>query len=146
YQTHGRRVVLSTKAVIYNVNRSTTLRMFLARHSRWLKINAVLHLPGFLIRAIMNPVFWVLLLVLSSISKHNWLIFATLAIASKVLLDYFFLSKIRGEPMKRRFVLLSPLKDLLLAFVSIHAVFSRQIVWRGKKMVLGPGTRLKCTS
>jgi ceramide glucosyltransferase len=146
YQTHGRPVVLSTEALIYNVNCLTTLRMFLARHSRWLKINAVLHPAGFLVRAITNPVFWAALLILCSTSKRNWLIFAGLAIAGKVLLDYFFLSRIRGESMKLRFLLLSPLKDLLMALVSIHAIFSRQIVWRGKKLKLGAGTRLKCIS
>jgi ceramide glucosyltransferase len=48
-----------------------------------------------------------------------------------------------GAPLRARHVLLTPLRDFLLVYVWAAGFWSRTITWRGKRLVVGRGSKLK---
>lgn len=142
FQRAGKKVVLSA-APVENVNQSFGIDRFLARHSRWLKMRAAIHVGGFLADLGSNPVS---LLVIATLLSGFDLVFVAMLAASipvKLALDAFYIRAIRGHSMPIRYLVLAPIKDLLLGGTWFYAIFSRSVRWRGVKLRFGKDSRLR---
>lgn len=141
YHQNGRKLVLSTTTV-HNVNRRSSVQRFAARHSRWLKMRAVINRPSFVADLLLNPSFFALLTATAS----GWSPIGTRIAVGIVLLkvagDAFLMQLTRGWSLPWRYWLASPAKDLLMVGVWLHAAFSRTVVWRGVRYNFGAQSRL----
>lgn len=142
YQENGKKVVLSTTP-IENINEEIDADRFLARHSRWLKMRAVIHIGSFILDLFANPIAWSALAVLFSGFAPITLAILALTIALKLGVDSAMLRISRGEGLPLRFLLLAPLKDLLIFGTWFYAAFSRSVVWRGRKLRFGKDSELR---
>jgi ceramide glucosyltransferase len=141
FETSGRRVVLSTEP-IQNVNVHTPVTRFLDRHSRWLKMRAVVSVSGFVADVGSNPtVFALLAMILGGFDPRLVGVFMAVS-GYKLFGDARMLERMRGTPMKLSYSLLAPARDVLLAGVWLHAMFSRSIEWRGEHFLLTRGSVL----
>ncbi len=137
----GHQVLLSNTTV-RNVNRRIGLDRFVARHARWLKMRAVLHPLSFVADLAANPVaLATAALVADAFSTTAWLLWTPLVLG-KVLSDAHLARRTRAEPLPWRYLLLVPLKDLLMVAVWFHAAFSRTVIWRGQRLRFGRGSVL----
>jgi ceramide glucosyltransferase len=144
FQAKGMKVILSS-TVAQNVNEHVSVDKFMSRHARWLKMRSVIHVPAFIADALANPAPWATLaLVLGLRAGEPWIAGAAFGVLlGKVALDAVALRLSRGSMMGLRAVLLGPLKDLLLFSVWPYAAISRSIEWRGTKLRMGWGTKLR---
>lgn len=144
FQAAGMKVILSS-TVAQNVNQDVSVDRFMSRHARWLKMRSLLHVPAFIADALANPPPWALLAIgLAAWSATPWIAAAALGVVlGKVGLDALALRLSRGSAMGPRAILLGPLKDLLLFSVWPYAAISRSIEWRGTKLRMGWGTKLR---
>lgn len=141
YAAHGKRVVLSTSAVL-NVNVQTSLQRFLARHSRWLKMRAVVSVGGFVADLLSNPLPFALAAWLAS-GLDPRLLAALLALyAYKCWWDRRMLLRFRCRGIGWHQLWATPARDLLMAAIWCYALFSRSTQWRGRRLRLGPGSVL----
>ncbi len=145
YGRAGKKIVLSATR-IENVNRTTRLAQFLARHSRWLKMRAVLHVPGFIADLFANPIALAIAAAIAWGFAPPALALLGVAIALKVLGDAWLVRIVRGHPMKLAHLALVPVKDLLMLGVFVHAAFSRTVVWRGRTLRFGKDSVLVATT
>ncbi|MEM9069817.1 MAG: glycosyltransferase [Myxococcota bacterium] len=140
YKAAGKTVLLSSTTV-QNVNVDCGADRFFARHSRWLKMRITLHLPGFCADLLSNPIGLSAIAVV--VSGFDWRV--ALAAAGvwtvKTLADQLALRFTRA-PFPLRYVWLSLVKDLALVPLWVFAIFSRTVVWRGRKLRFGKDTRL----
>ena len=140
YKALGKKVLLSPTPV-YNVNADCGVERFVGRHGRWLKMRVTLHLPGFIADLLSNSVALALLGVIAS-GFEPTVAAAALALAlAKGVADQVAVRLVRA-PMRWRYALLSPVKDLLLLPLWINAVFGRTVVWRGRRLRFGKETQL----
>ncbi len=140
YKALGKKVLLSPTPV-YNVNADCGVERFVGRHGRWLKMRVTLHLPGFVADLLSNPVALSFLGVIASGFEPSVMLAAVAVVVAKGLADQVALRLVRA-PMKWRYALLSPVKDLLLLPLWVNAVFGRTVVWRGRRLRFGKETRL----
>jgi ceramide glucosyltransferase len=142
FELAGRKVILST-TVAENVNTDPSIERFMARHARWLKMRAVIHVPAFIADLLANPVgLSVFALALSGFDSRIASMALPLVLA-KLVLDLWVVRRTRGEPMPMRYLWVAPLKDLLLFAVWPYAAISRSIEWRGVRLRLGWKSRLR---
>ncbi len=140
YKALGKKVLLSPTPV-FNVNSDCGVERFVGRHGRWLKMRVTLHLPGFIADLLSNPVALSILGVVASGFEVSVMGAAAAVIVAKGVADQVALRLVR-TPMKWRYALLSPVKDLLLLPLWVNAVFGRTVVWRGRRLRFGKETRL----
>ena len=141
FETAGRRVILST-TVAENVNISPPIERFVARHARWLKMRAVIHVPAFIADLLANPVgLSVFAIALSALAGTGFdpmiALCALPLVLAKLALDVWVVRRTRGEAMPLRYLWVGPLKDVLLFAVWPYAALSRSIEWRGVRLRLG---------
>ncbi len=146
-QRAGKRVILSSTTA-ENVNVDGTVDRFFARHTRWLKMRAVIHPPAFVAELFANPVgLAVLAMVLSALDPAGLDLIvvagALTVVATKVWADSFVIARTRGAPMSWRHLMVAPLKDLLLFAILPYAAVSRSVEWRGARLRMGWGTLLR---
>lgn len=142
FQRAGKKAVLST-TIAENVNVDSTVEHFIARHARWLKMRAVIHVPGFIADLFANPVGLALLAFLTSLADWRFGL-ALLAIAVvKSFGDAFLVKRTRGVPLAFAHRFYTPLRDVLMMAIWPYAMFSRSIEWRGTRLRLGWNTRLR---
>jgi ceramide glucosyltransferase len=141
-QKAGRKVILSATTA-ENVNVDITVDRFFARHTRWLKMRAVIHPPAFLADLFANPVGLATTAVVTSGFDPRVLAAALVAVALKMATDRFVIGRTRGVAMAWRHLLAAPLKDLLLLAIFPYAAVSRSIEWRGVRLRMGWGTVLR---
>lgn len=143
YRAAGMKVMLSERTVVQNVNQDATVERFLARHSRWLKMRAVIHVGSFVADIFANPILWAVVLMLAS--GFAWwtlgLLFAVMGV--KVAGDALLMRLTRGYGMPWYYLALAPLKDLVMAGVWVYAVFSRSVTWRGVNLRFGKHSELR---
>jgi ceramide glucosyltransferase len=141
YAKHGKRVFLSMDTVV-NVNRRTPIRQFLGRHSRWLKMRAVVSLPGFLADLGTNPVALTTLAWFASglDARLLWALFGVYVY--KCSADTLLLHRFRGRGLGLSQFWATPARDLSLAVVWLYASVSRSTQWRGRRLRLGRGSVL----
>lgn len=140
YKALGRKVVLSPTPV-WNVNIDCGPDRFLMRHSRWLKMRITLHLPGFFADLGSNPVALAALAIVTSAFDPFVSAAGGLLVVSKALLDRLAIRMTR-EPVAWRYAWLSVVKDLMLLPLWVNAIFSRTVVWRGRRLRFGKNTQL----
>lgn len=141
-QNSGRKVLLSTN-ILENVNRDIPADRFVARHSRWLKMRAVIHFGSFVADLFANPVAWSLLAMFAS-GFESWtvILFASMVVA-KVSAESFYLHRLRGHGIPFTSLWISPLKDLVMFAIWPYCLVSRSVVWRGRKLRFGVESRLR---
>ncbi len=142
FQKAGKRVLLSTTTA-ENVNIDAPVEHFVSRHARWLKMRAVVHIPGFVIDLFANPTGLALLAFLTS--GFDWrfgLILASVTVI-KSIGDAFLVERTRGVPLSTKHRFLTPLRDVLMMAIWPYAAFSRSVEWRGAPLRLGWGSRLR---
>jgi ceramide glucosyltransferase len=128
---------------VENVNERIPVERFLERHSRWLKMRAVIHLGGFLGDLGANPVaLGAFAMIASGFDPRFVAAFAGLA-TLKATADATVIRMLRPEPMRVRHLVLAPFKDLLMGSVWFYSMFSRSVDWRGKKLRFGKDSRLR---
>jgi ceramide glucosyltransferase len=142
YQGSGKKVLLSTTTV-ENVNHDTPVDRFLSRHSRWLKMRAVIHFGSFVADLFANPVAWCVGVVIASRFEPWALALLVAAFGCKLVTDAYFMRVFRPAPMALGHLLLSPFKDLAMPFVWVYCLFSRSVTWRGRKLRFGARSRLR---
>lgn len=142
YQAAGKRLVLS-RTTADNINIDIPFSRFTARHTRWLQMRAVIHMPAFIADVFANFTVAMTFAVIAAGFEWRWLLaWVALAIV-KIAGDGYMLKRIRGEALAMPYALLPPLKDLVLAFVWLKAGFSRRIDWRGTKLKLMKDSRVE---
>ncbi|MCA9602516.1 MAG: glycosyltransferase, partial [Myxococcales bacterium] len=145
YREHGYKVVLSPVTVT-NVNEEISVERFLARHSRWLKLRAVIHWVGFVADLLSNPVALTFFAWVASGFQTG---FGTLLLATaafKTVLDSYYVHLFRGTPVRASLLVFAPIKDILMGLVWCYAVFSRSVRWRGRKLRFGKDSVLYADS
>jgi ceramide glucosyltransferase len=142
FQKAGKTVLLSTTTA-ENVNFDSSVEHFISRHARWLKMRAVIHIPGFVGDLIANSTGLSLLAFFASgldVRFAAWLLtHATL----KAIGDAYLVGRTRGVPLAWKHRLVAPLRDILMVAVWPYAAISRSIEWRGVRLRLGWNTRLR---
>ncbi|HEX3869757.1 MAG TPA: glycosyltransferase [Pirellulales bacterium] len=135
----GWRCVLSHTPV-QAVHVDWSLRALLSRHLRHSSMRFRLSPWTYPIEAVTNltligtlPVF---------LSGWTGLVVFAAAAGIKTLLDAVVLYSARGSWPKARYLLLLPIKDLLMAGVWLAGIFNSQVHWRGVSYRIGMGTRL----
>lgn len=136
FETAGHRVILST-TVAENVNIDPSIERFMARHARWLKMRAVIHVPAFIADLLANPVGLSVFAICISGLDPQIALMALPLVLTKLALDLWVVRRTRGEAMPLRYLWVAPLKDILLFAVWPYAAVSRSIEWRGVKLRLG---------
>lgn len=142
FELARRKVILST-TVAENVNLDPTVDRFMARHARWLKMRAVIHVPAFIADLVANPVGLSVLAVVLSGFDPRFALAALALTATKLALDLWVIRRTRGHAMPLRYAWIGPLKDVLLFAVWPYAALSRSVEWRGAKLRLGWGSALR---
>ncbi|MDD9932346.1 MAG: glycosyltransferase [Myxococcales bacterium] len=138
YAEAGKRVVLSAHTV-ENVNVNTPVEAFVARHSRWLKMRAVLSLPGTLADLGANPLPFIL--AASILDARLWLLCIAVWL-HKSYWDAALLRRLRGDSLGLTHLWAGPVRDVMLALICFYSLVSRSTEWRGKRFLLGPGSTL----
>ncbi len=141
YIEQGRKVVLSATP-IRNVNVDMPLERSLARHARWLKMRAVIHLPAFIADFFLNPVALTVLAWLGSGLDSAVAAIVLGVVAAKMALDAMMVRLVRGVPMRLSHLMWAPLKDCLMFAVWVYAIFSRSVEWRGIRFRMGADSLL----
>jgi ceramide glucosyltransferase len=141
YERAGKRVVLSTETVA-NVNTRTSLRQFFARHSRWLKMRAVVSAPGYVADLFSNPLPIALTALVASGLDARVLALTFAVYAYKCAWDARLLQRLRGHGLGVAQLWATPARDLALAAIWVYALFSRTTDWRGRRLRLGPDSLL----
>lgn len=136
YQEAGMRAIMSPITVT-NINRDIPVERFLSRHSRWLKMRAVVHAGGFLADLFANPVALVFFAFCVSGFDNNIGLLLLAASALKMYADASTIHLFRADPMPLGYLAWAPIKDIVMGFVWIYAAFSRSVRWRGRKLVFG---------
>ncbi|MFO0696707.1 MAG: glycosyltransferase [Polyangiales bacterium] len=137
----GKKVVLSATPV-YNLNVKATFQRFFERHSRWLKMRAVIHTPAFLADLLESPTPLLVLAFVASgfeLRMAEWLAVAVLA---KAGLDAISIRLVRGHAMELRHLVVSPLRDLFIFGIWFYAAFARTVTWRGVRLRMGHDSTL----
>jgi ceramide glucosyltransferase len=140
YERAGKRVVLSSLPVD-NVNIAGSIGRFAARHTRWLQMRVVVHVPGFLADLFSNAALFVFLAALCSGELRLWLAYAVVAVY-KAGVDALLLARVRGHALPTRYLAALALRDLLQPLLWLSALVSRTTEWRGKRFRLARGSRL----
>jgi ceramide glucosyltransferase len=141
YAEQGKKVVLSATP-IRNVNVDMPVERSLSRHARWLKMRAVIHIPGFIVEPFANPVALTLLAWISSGFDRELAVVLAALLVAKMGLESLAVRAIRGTPVAMRHLVFAPLKDVLMLGVWVYAMFSRSIEWRGIRFRIGPDSQL----
>jgi ceramide glucosyltransferase len=140
YERAGKRVTLSSLTVD-NVNVAGSVQRFAARHTRWLQMRVVVHVPGFLADLLSNASLFALLAALGSGELRLWIVYALVALY-KGCVDAWLLAHIRGHALPARYLGALALRDLLQPVLWLRALVSRTTEWRGTRFRLARGSRL----
>lgn len=150
FEEAGYRVVTSPH-VVETVNESWPVRRFLNRHVRWLQIRRRLQPLYFFGEPFLNPVFWLIALMIWSalagsgaygLEASTVLAVCAAGILMKTALDAALVRHLRGRAVSKRDLLWIPIKDLVIAGAWLVAAFRRRVWWRGNHLWIGPGTML----
>ncbi len=141
FEKAGETVVLS-RTTVENINVDCGVEQFASRHSRWLKMRATLHVPGFIADLLGNPVGLAVIATLVSGLDRQVVLAALIVSALKLVAEASAIDLMR-RPMLLRHALLAPLKDIALVPLWVYASFSRTVVWRGVRLRFGADTQLE---
>jgi ceramide glucosyltransferase len=137
----GWRTVVSGRP-IDNVLGPLSVREFLARHLRWARIRRRVAPAGFAAELLLSPTFIAALALLADPSPATLALLAAVA-ATRAALD----AAAEGAAGTRRplaaYLLLSPLKDVLVGGAWVVPFLDATVTWRGHRFRVGRRTRLE---
>lgn len=125
---------------VQNVNIDWSLRQLVERHARWARIRIRLVPWSYPLEIFGNPVVLALLATLFGQVDGPGLLAGT--VAAKIALDAAASLGVRGALPPRLWILLSPVKDLLLFAVWFVPFVDSEVSWRGNTLRITKGTRL----
>jgi ceramide glucosyltransferase len=140
YLRAGKRVALSGLAVD-NINTTTSLRRFADRHTRWLQMRVVVHVPGFFADLFSNAALFALMAAVCSGELRHWLMYFAV-VAYKISVDAWLLTQVRGAALPLAYLPAFALRDLLQPLIWLSALVSRTTEWRGQRFKLTRGSHL----
>lgn len=133
----NKKVVLSSYT-IKNINEYWSLKRFLNRHTRWAKIRWRIAGIKYFSEPFCNPVFISSLIpLIEGFSKASIIVFVVVA-ALKIFIDSYISRLIKSSDMFS--VILSPLKDLINAFIWFIPFLSCKVNWRDNIYFIGKNT------
>jgi ceramide glucosyltransferase len=145
YERAGFRVVTSPH-VVFNFNQGWELSRFVNRHMRWGQMRRRTNVPVYLVEPLSNPIALFTLALLAAligdVLTPALLALAVAGVAVRLLADWRLLLRLRVDRPRLTFVLRGIPKDLLVFGLWFAAGFRRTIEWRGRRFVIGAGTRL----
>lgn len=140
----GRTVVISA-APVDRVAVRGGVRAFTRRYTRWNAMRRTIAGPAYALEILANPTLLAATLVGVTLAgggpERPTIVMAGIAVAIKMALDAGS-QLLLGAALKPRHVLLTPVRDLLLAYAWAAGYWSRSVSWRGTKVTLGRGSRL----
>lgn len=147
FQRAGKHVILSSN-VAENVNQEIPVDRFMSRHARWLKMRSLLHVPAFVADLFANPVglgtvACVLGFLVEGGPDLRLFAGAGALVLLKLSLDFLTMRVSRGQAFPLRYAWIPPVKDLLLFAIWPYSAISRSVEWRGTKLRLSWGTKLR---
>lgn len=141
-QNSGRKVLLSNHTLA-NVNRDIPVERFFSRHSRWLKMRAVIHFGSFIADLFANPVAWAFAAMLASGFADTTVALFIGLVLFRAVGDTFLMYRLRGHGMPLHLLWVGPFKDLAMAAIWPYCAVSRSVEWRGRKLRFGHESRLR---
>ncbi len=141
----GHRVALSSH-VVRTINAGWGLSRFVSRHLRWGQLRRWISPVAYCFEPLLNPVPPALAMVALEAWHGSLSILSSIAIvgvAGKLLSDAVLSARLRGRWPDPLDVLLVPAKDVLVAALWGLAWVKRDVDWRGNRVRIGPGSRLR---
>lgn len=142
YEKAGKKVILSGTPA-ENVNVDASIARFMGRHSRWLKMRAVIDLRGFVGDFFANSVSFAFLAMCVSLFDPRFVIAFGSVVVAKMALDALMVRRTRGHAMSLAHLWVAPFKDLLMGGIWFYATLSRSVEWRGVKLHLEAMSHLR---
>lgn len=142
YEKAGKVVILSGTPA-ENVNSHASIARFMGRHSRWLKMRAVIDLRGFFGDFFANSVSFAFLAMCVSGFRAFFIASFFAVVLAKLCLDAAMVSRTRGHGMSLSHLWVAPFKDLLMGGIWFYATLSRSVEWRGVKLHLEAMSHLR---
>lgn len=134
---HGGYRVLVAPTVLESVNGTTTVRGFLSRQLRWSMLRIRLMPLAFLLEPLTSPVA-MLPFALYVLGPIGWAWAAALLLIRDAA-QWWWLRGPRGVYLA---VFLGGARDLAMLGVWVATPFMKHVVWRGRRVRLGTGTRV----
>lgn len=141
----GHRVALSPH-VVRTINAGWGLSRFVSRHLRWGQLRRWISPVAYCFEPLLNPVPPALAIV----AMEWWAgeagvlaSFAASSVAFKLASDAWLSQRLRGRWPDMLDLLLVPAKDVLVAALWGLAWIKRDVNWRGNRVRIGPGSRLR---
>ncbi len=140
YARSGRKVVVS-RHVVMNVNTTRTASEFFERHVRWLQMRILVRPDGWLADLGGDPPFWAALAAFASGGQLLRVSLLAGIWTVKVAVDRKTTVRLRGYPIRpcAAFVV----RDIALPAAAMVALFKRTIDWRGNRLYISRGSRLR---
>jgi ceramide glucosyltransferase len=137
----GKRVVLARTPVV-NVNERRGLADFYGRYARWSVMQRkAVGTPLYLAQGLLNPVLFAAAGLLISPTARTLAVAAGL-VAAKVIVDGANGRVLRSGGFGLAELALIPAKDLLFAVAWLRGLVRDEVVWRGTRLRVLPGTHL----
>lgn len=142
----GHRVALSPH-VVRTINGGWGLSRFIGRHLRWGQLRRWISPTAYCFEPLLNPVpFAAAVVAIAWWGGESGGALSSLAMASigfKLASDAMLCRRLRGRWPDPLDLALVPAKDLLVAALWGIAWWHREVNWRGNRMRIGPGSRLR---
>ena len=147
FERAGFRVAVSP-FVVFNFNQSWPVSRFVNRHLRWGQMRRRTSLLAYLLEPLFNPNALFTVAVLLAFGSGGGtaralLPWASAGVSMRLLADWRLLRRMRPCAPRLSFVLLGVPKDLLVLGLWLAAGFRRTVDWRGRRFIIGAGTRLE---
>jgi ceramide glucosyltransferase len=126
---------------VANVQRTKSFLHFWRRHTRWAMIRYRVVSPGVYLEPLLNPTVFALAYLASAWHQPA----AWFLAAASMLLSMVYTSALVSlcrQPMPLRWLLLTPVRDVLLFAAWVAGRFIDTVDWRGHVLTVGPETRL----
>jgi ceramide glucosyltransferase len=137
----GKRVIVARQPIM-NVTCRRSVLAFMQRYTRWSIMQRKIAGNGlYSAQLAHHPLPLALGAFLIDPDRHA-LAALLMCGASKIALDCYAYSRMRGAPAGARHMLAIPLKDLLLLGVWTAGLLKAEVQWRGTRMVVLEGSRL----
>lgn len=137
----GMRLGLAVHGVT-NINRDASLRTTLDRHTRWAKMRRALVPRTFYVELVMCPML-VAALAAAVVQTKSMLALALGVAFAQSIAGFVVVSLGRGERFAWRHVPMEIVRSAMLLVCWLRAVASRDVMWRGHRIRIGPMTRIE---
>ena len=141
----GHRVALSPH-VVRTINTGWGLSRFVSRHLRWGQLRRWISPTAYCFEPLLNPIPPALAIVAMELWTGESGLLASLCMAAvlwKLVSDALLSHRLRGRWPDLLDLLLVPAKDTLVAALWGLAWVKRDVNWRGNRVRIGPGSRLR---